>query len=104
MQRVKQPKTLQNPPPPATVRIWARDEDAAERMVRPSDGVPELDGDTYAEDANGADVLPFLTGARVIHCLNCTRWMYAADYIAADHACIPAGHFVGDELDVQATA
>lgn len=72
-------------------------------MVSPSDGIPELDGDTYAPGAGG-DVLPFLTSARVVHCLNCDRWMYAAAYIANTHACIPAGHFVGDELDGQVSA
>ena len=73
-------------------------------MVDPSNGVPELDCATYSQNVNGEDVLPFLTGARVIHCLNCDRWMYAAAYIANTHACIPAGHFVGDELDGQVSA
>jgi transposase len=94
-----------NPQPPQTVRIWARNEDVAELMVSEgSDTYPvELDGDTYA-DIGGRRVLPFITAARVVRCCNCQRLMYAADYIGADHACIPAGQFDGVDLDVQAAA
>jgi hypothetical protein len=92
------------PPPKPKVRIWARNEEEAEQMVGPGGGIPELDGVTYAEDVNGVGVLPFLTSARVIRCCNCRRTMYAATYIGADHACIPAGQFAGVDLDGQATA
>jgi hypothetical protein len=79
-----------NKPPPKTTRIWARDEEEAGMMVRPSDGVPELDGATYRQNVNGADVLPFITAARVVRCCNCQRTMYAKDYLNTDtHACIP---------------
>jgi hypothetical protein len=105
MQRVISSATIQNPPPHRqTVRIWAHDEEEAEQMVGPYGGTPELDGATYSQNSNGVDVLPFLTSARVVRCCNCRRTMYAKDYVGADHACIPAGHFVGDELDGQATA
>jgi hypothetical protein len=105
MQRVISSATIQNPPPHRqTVRIWAHDEEEAEQMVGPSGGTPELDGATYSQNSNGVDVLPFLTSARVVHCCNCDRWMYAKDYVSADHACIPAGQFAGVDLDVQVSA
>jgi hypothetical protein len=92
------PRSQINKPPPPTARIWARNEAEAEMMVGESDGVPELDGATYSENVDGDDVLPFLTAARVVHCLNCDRLKYAADYIDTDtHDCIPT-------FDGQATA
>ena len=93
---------------PQVLRIWARTQDEAELMV--SEGADlhgvDLDVETFSAGKDGAVVLPFLTGARLVRCMSCTpsRLMYAADYIAADHACIPAGRFVGDELDGQVTA
>lgn len=73
-------------------RIWARNQDDADEMVGGyAADAPELDGVTYIQDRNGDDVLPFLTGARVVRCLNCRRYMYAAAYIdSANHACIPS--------------
>jgi hypothetical protein len=103
-----QHRQFNKPPPPQTIRIWARDEAAAEQMVSEgSDRYPvELDGDAYAVDIGGHDVLPYLVSGRaIVRCLNCTRLFYAAAYIdSANHACIPAGQFVGDELDGQASA
>jgi hypothetical protein len=70
------------------------------RMVGPSDAAPDLD--VYTEGT--ADVLPFLTSARVVRCLSCDRLMYASDYVNANHACIPAGQFAGVDLDSQVSA
>jgi hypothetical protein len=83
---------------PPAVRIWARNEDEATQMVLSSDGTPEIDCGTYSANIGGEAHLPFITAARVIHCLSCQRMMSAAGYSSADHACIPTGHF-GDELD-----
>jgi hypothetical protein len=92
--------TTQGSPPP-TVRIWARNEDEATKMVLSSDGIPELDCGTYAADIGGDALLPFMTAARVIHCPSCGRMMSAAGYSAADHPCIPTGRFGGDGLDTE---
>jgi hypothetical protein len=86
---------------PPTVRIWARNEDEAAMMVLSSDGIPELDCSTYAADIGGEALLPFMTSARVIRCMDCVRLMSAVEYRAAAHAYIPAGHFGGDELDTE---
>lgn len=55
----------------------------------------DIDIDTHLPTGK---LLPFLTAARVVHCLNCDRLKYAADYIDTDtHDCIPT-------FDGQATA
>ena len=86
---------------PATVHIWARNEDEAAMMVLSSDGIPELDCGTYSADIGGGALLPFTTSARFIHCPSCQRMMSVAGYSSADHPCTPAGHFGGVELDAE---